>query len=110
MTTYTENLVQQLDDSTGPSHDARAALIDIGPDAVPALVDALPAPVRRAYRARRERATPPDWSEPKGIRRALTELGARAPVVPPLTARLRPTAAGNGAPTWIDRTDLHPER
>lgn len=42
MTTRIERLVKQLDDSTGPSYDARAALIDIGPDAVPALVDALP--------------------------------------------------------------------
>ncbi|MFJ9023903.1 hypothetical protein ACIRPU_28600 [Streptomyces sp. NPDC102259] len=72
-------------------------------------------PLRRAYRACLERATPPDWSEPGGIRRALTELGARTPVVPPLTARLRSTAADD-APGWpsahftelIDHTDLNP--
>jgi HEAT repeat protein len=42
MTTHIERLVQQLDDSTGPSYDARAELIDIGPEAVPALIDGLP--------------------------------------------------------------------
>ncbi|MGW6393560.1 HEAT repeat domain-containing protein [Streptomyces sp. NPDC055103] len=153
MTTHIERLIQQLDDSTGPSYDARAELIDIGSDAIPAIIDGLPSlssfgqltaievfeevadtrcgpalitllssddstvrewaamalaslkidgavePVRRAYRTCLERATPPDWSEPEGIRWALTELGARAPVVPPLTARLRATAADN-APGW----------
>ncbi len=149
MTTHTERLIQQLDDSTGPSYDARAELIGIGSDAIPAIIDGLPSlggfgqltaievfeevadprcgpaliallgsddctvrewaamalaslkidgavePVRRAYRACLERATPPDWSEPGGIRWALTELGARTPVVPALTARLRTTAADN---------------
>ncbi|MFE0172463.1 hypothetical protein ACFWZ2_09115 [Streptomyces sp. NPDC059002] len=33
-------------------------------------------PLRRAYRACLQRATPPDWSEPSGFRWALTELGA----------------------------------
>ncbi|MFB6579030.1 MULTISPECIES: HEAT repeat domain-containing protein [unclassified Streptomyces] len=56
-------------------------------------------PLRRAYRACLERATPPDWTEPVGIRWALTELGARTPVVPPLTARLRATPADDG-PGW----------
>ncbi|MFH8728215.1 hypothetical protein [Streptomyces termitum] len=42
MTTRIERLVQQLDDSTGPSYDARAELIDTGSDAVPALNDGLP--------------------------------------------------------------------
>lgn len=55
--------------------------------------------LRSAYRACLEQATPPDWSEPVGIRWALTELGARRPVVPPVTARLRPTAADD-APGW----------
>ncbi|MFJ3998254.1 HEAT repeat domain-containing protein [Streptomyces parvus] len=153
MTTHIEKLIQQLDDSTGPSYDARAELIDIGSAAIPAIIDGLPSlggfgqltaievfeevadprcgpaliallgsddctvrewaamalaslrtdgavePVRRAYRACLERATPPDWSEPEGIRWALTELGARTPVVPPLTARLRATAADD-APGW----------
>ncbi|MFE1030005.1 hypothetical protein ACFW5I_36705 [Streptomyces sp. NPDC058818] len=54
-------------------------------------------PLRRAYRACLARATPPDWTESVGIRWALTELGARTPVVTPLTARLRATAA-EGAP------------
>ncbi|MEW2078647.1 HEAT repeat domain-containing protein [Streptomyces sp. NPDC013433] len=153
MTARIERLIRQLDDSTGPSYDARAELIGIGSDAIPALVDGLPSlggfgqltaievfeevadprcgpaliallgsddstvrewaamalavleidgavePLRRACRACRERATPPDWSEPGGIRWALTELGARTPVVPPLTARLRATAADD-APGW----------
>ncbi|KAB1987828.1 HEAT repeat domain-containing protein [Streptomyces triticiradicis] len=153
MTTHTERLIRQLDDSTGPSYDARAELIGIGSDAIPAIIDGLPSlggfgqltaievfeevadprcgpaliallgsddctvrewaamalaslkidgavePVRRAHRACLERATPPDWSEPVGIRWALTELGARSPVVPPLTARLRATTADN-APGW----------
>ncbi|MGZ3101204.1 HEAT repeat domain-containing protein [Streptomyces sp. H72] len=134
MTTRIERLIQQLDDSTGPSYDARAELIGIGSDAIPAIIDGLPSlggfgqltaievfeevadprcdpaltaflrsddstvrewaamalasleidgavePVRRAYRACLERATPPDWSEPEGIRWALTELGARPPL------------------------------
>ncbi|APE23675.1 MULTISPECIES: HEAT repeat domain-containing protein [Streptomyces] len=153
MSAHIERLIQQLDDSTGPSYDARAELIGIGSDAIPAIIDGLPTlggfgqltaievfeevadprcgpaliallgsddptvrewaamalaslkidgavePVRRAYRACLERATPPDWSEPEGIRWALTELGARTQVVPPLTARLRPTAADD-APGW----------
>lgn len=56
-------------------------------------IDGAVEPLRRACRACLERATPPDWSEPVGIRWALTELGARSPVVPQLTARLRATAA-----------------
>ncbi|MFF7179437.1 HEAT repeat domain-containing protein [Streptomyces sp. NPDC008121] len=153
MTTHIERLVQQLDDSAGPSYDARAELIGIGSDALPAVIDGLPSlggfgqltaievfeevadarcgpaliallhsddstvrewaamalaglkidgavePVRRAYRACLKRATPPDWSEPEGIRWALTALGARTPVVPPLTAHLRATAADD-APGW----------
>ncbi|WP_282703698.1 HEAT repeat domain-containing protein [Streptomyces sp. CC219B] len=153
MTTHIERLIQQLDDSTGPSYDARAELIGIGSAAIPAIIDGLPSlggfgqltaievfeevadprggpaliallgsdnptarewaamgltslkfdgaiePLRRAYRACLERATPPDWIEPGGIRWALTELGARTPVVPPLTARLRATAADD-APAW----------
>jgi hypothetical protein len=62
-------------------------------------IDGAVEPVRHAYRACLERETPSDWSEPEGIRWALTELGARTPVVPPLTARLRPTAADD-APGW----------
>ncbi|MGM7443075.1 HEAT repeat domain-containing protein [Streptomyces tunisiensis] len=153
MTTHIKRLIQQLDDSTGPSYDARAELVYIGSDAIPAIIDGLPSldrfgqltaievfdevadprcrpalitlldsedstvrewaamalaslkidgaaePVRRAYRACLERATPPDWTEPSGIRWALTELGARTPVVPALTARLRATVADD-APGW----------
>ncbi|MFC8510701.1 HEAT repeat domain-containing protein [Streptomyces sp. NPDC057411] len=153
MTSHIETLVQQLDGKADESYDARAELIGIGANAIPAVIDGLPSldrfgqltaievfeevadprcgpaliallrsddsavrewaamalaslkldgavePVRHAYRACLERATPPDWSEPEGIRWALTELGARTPVVPPLTAHLRATVADN-APRW----------
>ncbi|UUU31646.1 HEAT repeat domain-containing protein [Streptomyces sp. CA-210063] len=153
MTSHVKRLVQQLDDSAGLSYDARAELIYLGSDAIPALIDGLPSlggfgqltaievfeevgdprcgpaliglldsdnstvrewaavalagletdgavePLRRAYRACLQRATPSDWTEPRAIRWALTELGARPPVVPPLTARLRATG-GEGAPGW----------
>ncbi|MEU1691752.1 HEAT repeat domain-containing protein [Streptomyces hirsutus] len=146
MTAHIKRLVQQLDGEAGESYDARAELIRIGSDAIPAIVDGLPflgsfgqltaievfeemgdprcgpaligllnsdnptvrewvamalasleidgaiEPLRRAHRACLQRATPPDWTEPSGIRWALTELGARTPVVPPLTARLRAPA------------------
>jgi hypothetical protein len=42
MTPHTERLIRQLDDSTGPSYDARAELIGIGSDAIPAIIDGLP--------------------------------------------------------------------
>jgi hypothetical protein len=56
-------------------------------------------PLRRAYRACLDRATPPDWTEPDGIRWALTELGGRSPAVPSLTARLR-AETGDSSPGW----------
>ncbi|MEU9773819.1 HEAT repeat domain-containing protein [Streptomyces sp. NPDC047968] len=138
MTSRIETLVQQLDGKADESYDARAELIWIGADAIPAVIGGLPSlggfgqltaievfeevgdprcgpaliglldsdnptvrewaamalasleidgavePLRRAYRACLERATPPDWTESVGIRWALTELGARIPVVPPL--------------------------
>lgn len=62
-------------------------------------IDSAVEPLRRAYRACLERATPPDWSEPVGIRWALTELCARTPVVPPLTARLGNTTDPD-SPGW----------
>ncbi|GAA5207139.1 hypothetical protein GCM10023323_21440 [Streptomyces thinghirensis] len=153
MTSHIETLVQQLDGKADESYDARAELVWIGADAIPAVINGLPSlggfgqltaievfeevgdprcgpaliglldsdnptvrewvamalasleiddavePLRRAYRACLERATPPDWTESVGIRWALTELGARTPVVTPLTARLRATAA-EGAPGW----------
>ncbi|MGA5104442.1 HEAT repeat domain-containing protein [Streptomyces cellulosae] len=153
MTSPIETLVQQLDGKADESYDARAELIRIGADAIPAIISGLPSlggfgqltaievfeevgdprcgsaliglldsdnptvrewaamalanlsvdgavePLRRAYRACLERATPPDWAEPGGIRWALTVLGARTPVVPPLTARLR-SAAADDAPGW----------
>ncbi|GGT08882.1 hypothetical protein GCM10010207_04310 [Streptomyces atratus] len=62
-------------------------------------IDGAIEPLRRAHRACLRRTTPPDWTEPSGIRWALTELGDCSPVVPPLTARLRATAADD-APGW----------
>ncbi|WCD88427.1 putative phycocyanin operon protein Z [Streptomyces xanthophaeus] len=148
-----EELVQQLDAEAGTSYDARAELIAIGPDAIPALIAGLPSlggfgqltaietftaigdprcgpalialldgdnptvrewaaealaglgiddavePLRRAYRACLEGGTPPDWCEPVSLLWALTELGARTPVVPPLTARLA-TTVGPDIPGW----------
>ncbi|MET9571821.1 HEAT repeat domain-containing protein [Streptomyces virginiae] len=153
MTSRIDALVQQLDAEAVASYDARAELIWIGSDAIPAIIDGLPSlggfgqltaievfekvadprcgpaliglldsenptvrewaaialadleidgavePLRRAYRACLQRATPPDWTEPDGIRWAMTELGARSPVVPSLTARLR-TDAGADSPGW----------
>lgn len=91
MTASIERLTQQLDDSTGREW-AAMALASLK-------IDGAVEPVRRAHRACLERATPPDWSEPEGIRWALTGLDARTPVVPPLTSHLRATAADN-APGW----------
>ncbi|MER7723881.1 HEAT repeat domain-containing protein [Streptomyces sp. NPDC096323] len=42
MTTHIERLIHQLDDSTGPSYDARAELIGIGSDAIHAMINGLP--------------------------------------------------------------------
>ncbi|WP_245602088.1 HEAT repeat domain-containing protein [Hamadaea tsunoensis] len=47
-----------------------------------------------AYRRQRVSGDGPDWTEAVGIRRALTVLGARQEVVPPLTSSLRTTAGG----------------
>ncbi|MET8899382.1 HEAT repeat domain-containing protein [Streptomyces sp. NPDC004538] len=83
-----------LRDSDSPTARAWAAL------ALASLeIDGAIEPPRHTYRACPERAAPPDWTESVGIRWALTELGARTPVVPPLTARPRPTTADN-APGW----------
>ncbi len=60
---------------------AAAALGELGID------DAIQ-PLMEAYNATKQRGTPPDWTEPESIRIALTALGARKPVVPPLTASL----------------------
>lgn len=49
--------------------------------------EAVPA-LREAWEASKERATPPDWTEPVSIRHALTALGAREVVVPAVVARL----------------------
>ncbi|MFJ7202140.1 HEAT repeat domain-containing protein [Streptomyces sp. NPDC098789] len=56
-------------------------------------------PLRHAYRACFERRTPPDECEPIAIRWALTDLGARSPVVPALTARLQ-AGTGPDSPGW----------
>ena len=45
-------------------------------------------PIRSAYWACIQRGTPPDWSEPVGLRNALTTLGVRRPVLPIRTQSL----------------------
>ncbi|MFD8695172.1 HEAT repeat domain-containing protein [Kitasatospora purpeofusca] len=61
---------------------AATALADLGiKGAVPAL--------RRAYEAFRQRGEAPDDSEGTALRWALTDLGARKPVLPPRAAALR---------------------
>ncbi|MEU4830760.1 HEAT repeat domain-containing protein [Streptosporangium sp. NPDC023615] len=58
------------------------ALAQMGTEAaVPAL--------QAAYRRLRATGTPPDFTEPVALRRALTVLGARRQVLPPLTASLQ---------------------
>jgi HEAT repeat protein len=52
--------------------------------------EAIPA-LMRAHEATKERDDRPDWSESVALRSALTELDARHPVVPPLSASLRVT-------------------
>ncbi|GLY47752.1 hypothetical protein Lesp01_14080 [Lentzea sp. NBRC 102530] len=61
--------------------------------------EAVPA-LQRAHEATKERGDRPDWSEPVALRAALTDLGARHPVVPPLTAGLRVTTPNGGENAW----------
>lgn len=60
--------------------------------------DAIPN-LRRAYQASLTRRDRPDWSEPVGLRSALTDLGARNPVVPRLTCSLQ-EAIVDAWPAW----------
>ncbi|MFE9747386.1 HEAT repeat domain-containing protein [Saccharothrix saharensis] len=60
--------------------------------------EALPA-LRAAHRRLRAAGEPPDSGEAVGLRLALTALGARQEVLPPLTASLR-TTAGDRGPSW----------
>jgi hypothetical protein len=62
------------------------------------IADAVPA-LEQAYEATKQRGTPPNWMEPVSIRWALTALGARRPVVPPLTASLA-VRMPPGLDTW----------
>lgn len=55
--------------------------------------------LQRAYQTSIQRRDPPDWSEPVALRQALTDLGARHPIVPSLTASLQ-TTAPNDWPAW----------
>ncbi|MFG1809247.1 HEAT repeat domain-containing protein [Streptomyces sp. NPDC049040] len=155
-TSRVEELVRRLDCEAEVSYEARAELVGIGAEAVPAIIEGLdslgvfgqltaievfdevadprcgPAliglldsdnpdvrewsahtlgvlgiggavePLRRAHRACQARGDAPDLGEPIAIRGALTSLGARIPVVPPLTARLRIPAGAVGriGPCW----------
>jgi HEAT repeat protein len=55
--------------------------------------------LRAAYRRQRVSGDGPDWTEAVAIRHALTVLGARLVVLPPLTASLR-TTAGSIQRAW----------
>ncbi|WP_330440903.1 HEAT repeat domain-containing protein [Micromonospora sp. NBC_00821] len=55
--------------------------------------------LRDAYRRQRGSGDGPDWTEAVAIRHALTVLGARQEVLPPLTASL-PTTAGSIQRAW----------
>ncbi|WP_344461835.1 hypothetical protein [Kitasatospora kazusensis] len=59
---------------------------------------AVPA-LQRTYEAFRRRGEAPDDSEGVALRWALTDLGAREPVIPPRAAALR-TSLGNLDPAW----------
>lgn len=59
---------------------------------------AVPA-LQAAYRRQRLGGNGPDWAEAVALRHALTVLGARQEVLPPLTASLR-TAAGSIQRVW----------
>jgi hypothetical protein len=80
----------------GSEHDtvrewAAAALGALGADeAVPDL--------QRAYERAKTRGIPLEWTEPVAYRRALTQLGARRPVLPPPAEALRADTAGG--PRW----------
>ncbi len=60
--------------------------------------DAVPV-LRDAYRRQRLSGNGPDWTEAVAIRHALTVLGARQEVLPPLTASLQ-TIAGSMRRAW----------
>lgn len=62
------------------------------------VVEAVPA-LRRAHQAGKDRGIDPGWSERDSIRSALTDLGGRQPVEPPLTASLKITTP-HGNPAW----------
>lgn len=112
MTSHIETLVQQLDGKADESYEARAELIRTGADAIPAEwaamapatleIDGAIEPLRRAYCACLERATPPDWTESRSKSPA-DGLCWKPPEPPSATT-------SSSSPTWIDRTDLRPER
>jgi hypothetical protein len=60
--------------------------------------EAVPA-LQAAYQRVRISGTPPGFTEPVSLRHALTTLGARRPVIPPLTASLR-VATGPWDQMW----------
>ncbi|MEU4548833.1 HEAT repeat domain-containing protein [Nonomuraea dietziae] len=76
-------LIDLLDSETSTVREWSAnALEQLGiRSAVPAL--------RAAYRRLRTGGVPPDFTEPVALRHAMTTLGGRQQVVPPLTASLR---------------------
>jgi hypothetical protein len=59
------------------------------------IAEAVPA-LEEAYKTCFQHNTPPHWLEPTSIRWALTELGARQPVIPPVTAKVMVNYRGRG--------------
>ncbi|MFK0122190.1 HEAT repeat domain-containing protein [Streptomyces nigra] len=127
----------QPDDASGPSYDARAELIDIGPDAIPALIGGRPSlggfGQLTAIEVFEEVADPrcgpalialvgsDDSTVREWAATALASLkidGAHAQVILYSQFWRVDTGRTYGVPgpgldwelDWIDRTDLHPER
>ncbi|MFJ9770736.1 HEAT repeat domain-containing protein [Kitasatospora sp. NPDC101157] len=89
-----EVLIGLLDGASGTVRQwAAEALAELGiRRAVPAL--------QRAYQAFRQSGEAPDDSEAVALRQALTDLGARQPVLPPRAAALRATSVADLDPAW----------
>ncbi|MFD4970263.1 hypothetical protein [Streptomyces sp. NPDC058424] len=99
MTSPIERLVQQLDGEAGMSYDARAELIWIGPDAIPAIIDGLP--TLGGFGQLTAIEVFEEVGDPRcgpALTQSLLEAD-EAPVGDDIFV----------APTWMDRTDLDPE-
>ncbi|ROQ34144.1 hypothetical protein EDD98_3178 [Streptomyces sp. PanSC19] len=137
MTSHIETLVQQLDGKAEESYDARAELIWIGADAIPAVIDGLPSlggfgqlTAIEVFEEVGDHAQvilhSQFWRVDAGRTYGVSDTGLdweldwTAPwehLVEESRVWSLPEASeapvGDDifvAPTWIDRTDLHPER